>query len=101
MLHRIISPRHLREYKLNYEIEGAREVALDVGDGDEDIANPIMAPSCENLDDCKQEDVADHGWKFQSLRSQLAARLGYTSVEMLDEQGTTYLCLPGFWIKAI
>tara|TARA_Y100001001_G_scaffold164802_1_gene199014 strand:- start:6988 stop:7293 length:306 start_codon:yes stop_codon:yes gene_type:complete len=101
LLHRIISPRHLTDYELNYEIEGAWDAALEIADGNEDVANAIMAPGCETLDDCEPEDVADQGWEFQRLRGQLAARLGYTSVEMLDEHGTTYLCLPGCTIEVI
>lgn len=95
VLHVIESPRHLSDYSLNYEIEGAYEVALEVARGDERVADAIMSKECPSLDDCAPEDAGEQGWEFQRLRGVLASRLGYTSIEMLDEHGTTYLCLPG------
>lgn len=70
-------------------------MALRLADGNEDVANAIMSPGCQTLPDCEPEDLAEQGWRFQMLRGKLAAALGYTSVEMLDEHGTSYLCLPG------
>lgn len=101
VLHVIESPRHLSDYELNYEIDGAYAVALELGGGSELIADAIMTPACEPLDDCPAEDAGEQGWKFQRLRGVLAARLGFTSVEMLDEHGTTYLCLPGCSIRVV
>lgn len=101
VLYRIESPRHLTDYALNYEIEGAYEAALAIADGDERVAEAIMSKGCESLDDCEPEDAAEQGWEFQRLRGKLAARLGYTSVEMLDEHGTTYLCLPGCSVSIV
>jgi hypothetical protein len=95
LLHKIESPRHLTDYALNYEVDGAYDIALEVADGDERVAEAIMSKGCEALDDCDPEDAGEQGWEFQRLRGQLAARLGYTSVEMLDEHGSTVLCLPG------
>lgn len=95
VLHVIESPRHLSDFELNYEIDGAYEIALNLAAGDERIADAIMSKGCESLDDCDPEDASEQGWEFQRMRGMLAARLGYTSVEMLDEHGTTYLCVPG------
>lgn len=101
VLHRIESPRHLSDFALNYEIEGAYDAALELAGGDERIADAIMSKGCESLDDCDPEDAGEQGLEFQRLRGVLAARLGYTSVEMLDEHGTTYLCLPGCSVSIV
>lgn len=90
VLHVISSPKPLTDYVLNYEIEGAWEAAVDVCGGDEDRAEAIMSPGCE----CDSDDPED-GLELQRMRGVLAARLGFTSVEMRDEHGTTWLCLPG------
>jgi len=103
VLHRITSPRHLTDFELNYKIEGAWDIALELADGNEDLAEAIMSVDCEVPDSCacSPEDAGELGWEIQRLRGELAARLGYTSVEMLDEHGTTYLCLPGCSIEVI
>jgi hypothetical protein len=101
VVHVIESPRHLTDFALNYEIDGAYDVALELADGDERSADAIMSVGCESLDDCEPEDAGEQGWEFQRLRGVLAARLGYTSVEMLDEHGTTYLCLPGCSVSVV
>ena len=88
VLHIITSPRPLEDYELNYEVEGAWEAAVELCDGDEERAGAIMTPECES-------DDGEDGWELQRLRGKLAAKLGYTSIEMLDEHGTTWLCLPG------
>jgi len=92
ILHVIESPRPLTDYAMNYEIEGAWEIALEIAAGNEAIADAIMSPGCAS-------DDAESGWEYQRLRGVLAARLGYTSVEMLDEHGTTWLCLPGCSVR--
>ena len=92
VLHVIESTRALSDYELNYELDGAFEIALELAGGDESAAEAIMSKSCES-------DDAEQGWEFQRLRGVLASRLGYTSVEMLDEHGTTWLCLPGCGIR--
>lgn len=101
VLYRIESPRHLSYYELNYEVEGAYEIALELADNDEALADAIMSKGCETPDDCDPEDAGELGWRIQKLRGKLAARLGFTSVEMLDEHGTTYLCLPGCTVEAV
>lgn len=101
VLHRISSPRHLSDFELNYEIDSAYETALEIADGDERVADAIMSKGCESLDDCNPEDAGEQGWEFQRLRGVLASRLGFTSVEMQDEHGATYLCLPGCQLEAI
>ena len=95
VLHAIRSPKPLTDYALNYEVEGAWKAAVDVCGGDEDRAEAIMSPDCE----CDSEDPED-GLELQRLRGVLAARLGFTSIEMRDEHGTTWLCLPGCEIAA-
>ena len=91
VIHRIVSPRPLDDFTLNYEIESAWATALEIGGGDDDVATRILSPDCVPADDTDSEA----GWELQRLRGALAARLGYTSVEMRDEHGTTWLCLPG------
>ena len=49
-LYVIESPRHLEDYALNYEIDGAWEMALEVCNGDEAIAEAIMKPGCDSSD---------------------------------------------------
>lgn len=101
IIHRLESPRHLSNFALNYEIEGAWDAALEVAKGDERVAEAIMEPGCPELDDCAPEDRAEQGWRFQCLRGKLALKLGYTSVEMEDEHGETVLFLPGCTIKVV
>jgi hypothetical protein len=96
VLHIIRSPRPLTNFRLNYEIENAYNVALELCDGDESRADAIMSLDCSS--DC---DDAEAGWELQRLRGELARRLGYTSIEMRDEHGTTWLCLPGCEIEVI
>ena len=101
VLHVIESPRHLSDFELNYEVDGAYAAALEIAGGNERIADAIMSKSCESLDDCDPEDSCEQGWEFQRMRGVLASKLGYTSVEMLDEHGTTYLCLPGCSVAVV
>ena len=95
MLHRVVSPRPLTDYELNYSVEGAWYAALEIADGDEDLAERMMNIECPSSEDAAAEDAGEDGWEVQRLRGLLAARLGFTSVEMRDEHGTTWLCLPG------
>lgn len=96
VLHVIRSPRPLTNFALNYQIEGAWELAVELCDGDETRAEAIMSPECPS----DSADIED-GWELQRLRGELARRLGYTSVEMRDEHGTTWLCLPGCEIEVV
>lgn len=96
VLHRITSPKHLTDFELNYSIEGAYEAALEIAGGDETLADIIMTPGCES-----KADDSDASWDTQRLRGALAAKLGYTSIDMLDEHGMTYLCLPGCTIEVV
>jgi hypothetical protein len=95
----IQSPRELTNFELNNKIEGAREAALEIAGGDQSIATAIMKRDCRHEKAGNSESGwecdADFGWKLQKMRGQLAAKLGYTSVEMRDVHGTTWLCLPG------
>jgi hypothetical protein len=88
------SLRPLTAYALQYEIDGAWAVALEVARGDEQKAEAILDPDCPHPD-------GDDGWEYQRLRGVLAARLGYTSVEMHDECGTSWLCLPSCAVSAV
>lgn len=96
VLHLIRSPRPLTDFELNYRLEGAWELALELCDGDESRAESIMSPDCPS-----DSGDAEDGWEVQRLRGELARRLGYTSVEMRDEHGTVWLCLPGCEIEVI
>jgi hypothetical protein len=91
-VYRIESPRPLTNFELNYQIEGVWATALEIAAGDESIAEAICEPDCHYA---KARFDGDLSWKLQKMRGQLAAKLGYTSVEMRDEHGTTWLCLPG------
>jgi len=91
VVHVVVSPRPLSDYELNYELD-AYPVAMELAGGDEDLADAIMNRDCPDASDVDGLDV-------QRLRGQLAARLGYTSIEMCDEHGTTWLCLPGCTIS--
>ena len=99
IVHEIDSPYHLTNFVLNYEIDGAWDAALTVVDGDVDKAETIMNADCPIHDDIASEDAGEYGWELQRLRGVLAASLGYISVDMRDEHGTTTLCLPGCAIR--
>lgn len=101
VLHRIISPRPLTDYELNYSIEGAWKAAVEVAKGDEAVAECIMSLDCPSLDSCEPEDAGEQSWEFQRLRGVLARKLGFTSVEMSDEHGITWLCLPGCIVETL
>ena len=84
----IVRPANpLTDFELNYQIEDAYEIALEIADMDEALADAIMSAECvhESVD----------GWEVQRMRGELARKLGYDAVEMADEYGTSWLCLPG------
>lgn len=95
ILHIIVSPNHLTDFELNYgERAGeAEEIAEEIAG---ELASNILDRGCPT-DSTDPED----GIELQRLRGVLASRLGYTSVEMEDEHGTTVLCLPGCTVKLI
>ena len=95
MIYEITSPNPLTDFDLNYALEGAWDAAIALCRGDESRAEAIMSPACESY----SMDPED-GWALQRLRGVLARRLGYTSIEMLDEHGATWLCLPGCTVAA-
>jgi len=43
----------------------------------------------------------DASWEVQMIRGQIAKKLGYKAVAMHDEQGTSYLVLPGTEVKPL
>ena len=90
ILHVVEPGNLLTNYALNYEVEGAWEVAVELCEGDEEKAAVIMTPGCYSGANDPNCD-----WGYQALRGELAATLGYDAVEMEDEHGTTWLCLPG------
>lgn len=102
VLHLILSPRPVTDFELNYEVEGAYDIALELAKGDEAMADAIMSKACEVPESAgvEPEDIGEAGWEIQRLRGVLASRLGFTSVEMMDEHGTTWLCLPGCEVRA-
>lgn len=97
VLHKLVSHNPLTNYELNYEIEAAWDIALEICNGNEETAEIIMEKGCEIQpeDDEDGFEIAERGWEMQRLRGVLARRLGYDSVEMEDEHGTTWLFLPG------
>ncbi|WP_109514206.1 hypothetical protein [Pseudomonas ovata] len=101
LLHRITSPRPLTDYELNYSIDEAWDIAVKVARGNEAIAECIMSRDCPSLDSCEPENASEQGWEFQRLRGVLASKLGFTSVEMSDEHGTSWLCLPGCVVEQL
>jgi len=103
ILHEIESPKPLSDWELNYEVDGAFDVAMAVARGNEAVAEAIMSKSCivPESAEVAPEDFAEYSWELQRLRGELARRLGYTSVEMEDEHGTTWLCLPGCTVRAV
>lgn len=98
-LYVVRSPRPLTDFELNYSIDDAWTAALEVAGGNEAVACAIMDRVCPELPDCPDKDRGEQGWEHQRLRGVLAAKLGYTSVEMWDEHGRTWLCLPGCVIE--
>lgn len=98
-LYEITSPMRLEDFDLNYILEGAWDAALEICGGDEARAEAIMSPNCLAPEDA--DDPGEEGWELQRLRGALAKKLGYTSVEMRDEHGTTWLCLPGCEIREV
>ena len=101
VLHIISSPNHLTDYEMNYGDDSAEagRIAMELCDGDEERARAILDRGCPCLDGTEPEDLCDEGLHHQYLRGQIAARLGYTSVEMEDEHGHSVLCLPGCSIR--
>ncbi|MEM6980705.1 MAG: hypothetical protein AAF539_13675, partial [Planctomycetota bacterium] len=90
------------------EVEGFWDACMEVCNGNETIADAIFYDSKISESDrdelCEITDVEDYDisgeWALQRLRGQAAAKLGYTSIESLDEHGTSYLCLPGCIVRA-
>lgn len=101
-VYEITSPKHLTDFELNYgERAGeAWELAVEIA-GSEERARCILDRACPCLEGTDLEDQGEESWEHQRLRGVLAARLGYTSVEMEDEHGTTYLFLPGCEVRRI
>lgn len=95
VLHGLRSPKPLSDHDLNYEIEGAYGHALKLAHGDEEVADSIMSADTPVPEKLSGKDDGEISWELQRLRGKLASELGYTSVEMLDEHGTTWLYLPG------
>lgn len=92
--------KHLTDFVLNYKIDNALEVALKICNNDEELAECIMDINCPVPSTMDATDI-ESGWEVQRLRGVLASELGYKSVEMRDEHGTTVLCLPGCSIAKI
>lgn len=59
--------------------------AGDLWDSDEDLARKFFGGS----------DAGEAGWSAQAMRGKLAFALGYKSVDMKDETGTSTLVAPG------
>ncbi len=102
IIHQIEPRNPLTDFELNYQIDGAWDAAVELCGGSEDMAERIMQADCpQDSDDVPVEDIGEYGRRLQALRGELAAKLGFDAVEMQDEHGTTWLCLPGCKISAI
>lgn len=104
-LYIVDSPRHLSSddlYTMRMQ-DGSDvdDIALDICDGDEELASAILRASCNVIEimESRGIDDPDFAWDAQSKRGELARRLGFTSIEMRDEQGTAFLCLPGCTVR--
>lgn len=101
VIYQVTSPRPLTNVIIHQE--DYWQEALELADSNEELAKAILNASCpvpEFLADEMSFDTSFSAeWYVQSLRGTLARLLGYTSVQMLDEHGTTWLCLPGCSIK--
>lgn len=101
VIHRIISPRPLTNAIIYMEDYGLE--ALELADGDVELADAILDPGCP-APEFLIEEIGCHAeadWYVQALRGTLARLLGYTSVQMYDEHGTTWLCLPGCEVRLL
>lgn len=84
-----------RDFALNYG-ERALEawaIAVEIA-GSEDRAERALNAACPDGGD------GEEGWELQRIRGEIAARMGFKAIEMIDEHGKTYLCLPGCKIVA-
>jgi len=85
----ILSPRPLSDHEINYSGElRAYDVCLEIVGGDEALADAVMDAACPQCGPFGGHEV-------QALRGKLAQKLGFTSVEVADEHGTSWLCLTG------
>ena len=85
VLHTVTSQNPLTDYALNYEIDGAWNAALEIADGNEDLAEAMMDADCPDVD-------GFDGWDVQAKRGELAKKLGFDAIEMRDEHGAVWLC---------
>lgn len=93
----------LTHYQLNYEcydIDAIRAVLVAEASRGADMDRVweivIEDPGSEIQYDedvqlFRADDVSTAGWEAQRIRGRVAAALGYSAVEMLDEHGTVYL----------
>ena len=80
-------------YELN---KGERDVVWRavIGDDSESVIDDLIVALAE-------EDAGAASWAAQRMRGEVAKNLGYKAVEMKDEQGTSYLVLPGHRVTLI
>lgn len=97
VIHEIVSPRPLTNAIIY--MEGFEQEALELADGNDELADAILDSACQAPEFLVEEMGFKADWYVQSLRGTLARLLGYTSVQMYDEHGTTWLCLPGCAVK--
>lgn len=95
VMYKITPARALTDYELNYSGElAAYSYAMRLANDSEELADAIMSRACPAA--CEMD-----GLEVQRLRGQLARELGFDAVEMEDEHGTTWLCLPGCQIERV
>ncbi len=68
-----------------------KEFVSDLSTDEKEVVTRVTA----SLDD------GDASWEVQMIRGQIAKALGYKAVAMRDEQGTSYLVLPGVDIQPL
>lgn len=99
IIHLVTSPRPLTNTIIY--MEGYGQEALELADGNEELADAILDPACPAPEFLVDEMGYKADWYVQGLRGTLARLLGYTSVQMYDEHGTTWLCLPGCEVRLL
>lgn len=67
------------------------ESVFDMDDDDADAVREALG----------SEDIGGANWEIQTLRGQIAKRLGFKAIEMEDEHGTSYLVLEGSSVYGI
>jgi len=77
-------------------------IVLDAALDDKEFVSDLSADEKEVVTRVTASlDDGDASWEVQMIRGQIAKALGYKAVAMHDEQGTSYLVLPGVDIQPL